>query len=702
MTDIYGLNYASLTPDVITNLFLYGKTTTPDNLPDRIRPASEIGPTVHLNMGDYMTSGPGRYALPSNAQFVKDFFSNLNDQKLNGKPISGTYTVDQLIKEYGVSENQFKINITQYNLDTKSSDYASRAYIYNSGGFIIAKDTQFVFDGQNSRIDNLHVRAFDDNFDFESSSWVTWAGNNTVLKPLVDPFGLGAGRPVIFKFDGTTGEPIINNYGVNNYITDESLWGSIYNDRDFEADLLSGITGIVDKLKSDQVIDYEQDGKYIIYANSSGSTISPENAGTANGRVDSSDDDHASILVGSPGSDKLYGGSHADWLFGGDSDDNLYGSEGGDFIDGGSGYDVLAYASVNGDVALSSRPPNDVPTGVDPNASTILKLSFNQDTDLDRIRDVENIRLGSSDIHLKIDTSALDDKSGAIIDGSGNKALLDFSEVDRSVDFNSGNLGEDSGLIFNDFTEIKGSANGDTFDIGGTPITYVQGGVGNDTIHGNGLAAIDAGLGNNSVFGSDQGSDTFVYSGGNLVIDNAAPDDRLMLRSSFLTGSDSAEDRAKGIPVTFGFMDDSEWATNGTLDTGTLKYERTDHISLGSDLPPLNIPVFRYIPLYSDAFDFEVDYEKKDDGSLVLTFKKSSSYNDDDNIIIHRPIRDDVVGQVTINNFHDGDLGITFAPPTTGPSNPSNPTGDQDNQLVRQALNNGEFLSAPTLHTDTA
>ncbi len=89
---------------------------------------------------------------------------------------------------------------------------------------------------------------------------MTWAGNNTVLKPLVDPFGLGAGRPVIFKFDGTTGEPIINNYGVNNYITDESLWGSIYNDRDFEADLLSGITGIVDKLKSDQVIDYEQDG----------------------------------------------------------------------------------------------------------------------------------------------------------------------------------------------------------------------------------------------------------------------------------------------------------------------------------------------------------------------------------------------------------------------------------------------------------
>ncbi len=25
MTDIYGLNYASLTPDVITNLFLYGE-----------------------------------------------------------------------------------------------------------------------------------------------------------------------------------------------------------------------------------------------------------------------------------------------------------------------------------------------------------------------------------------------------------------------------------------------------------------------------------------------------------------------------------------------------------------------------------------------------------------------------------------------------------------------------------------------------
>ncbi|MGN8097347.1 hypothetical protein [Methylobacterium sp. 22177] len=698
MADFYGLNYASLTPDVVTNLFLYGKTTTPSDLNEQIRPSSEVGPTVHLNMGDYMRDGPGRYALPSNAAFVKSFFSSLDNQQINGQPISGTYTVDQLIKQFGVSEDEFKINIAQYAIDTKSSDYASRAYIYNSGSFIIAKDTQFVFDGQNSRIDNLHVRAFDDNFDFESSSWVTWAGNNTVLKPLVDPFGLGAGRPVIFKFDGTSGEPITNNYGASNYNSDAARWDSIYTPTAFASDLLPGILGIVDQLKSDKVIDYERDGKYVIYANSSGATISPENAGTANGRVDSSDDDHASILVGSPGNDKIYGGSHADWLLGGGGDDNLYGSLGGDFIDGGADYDVLTYSSVSGEIKLSSRPASDVPDGIDQN-NGILKLSFDQSDDFDRIRGVENIRIGSSDVHLKLDSSALDDKTQTVIDGSGTNALLDFSDVDRSVEFNAGNLGESDGLIFNNFTEIKGSENGDTFDIGGTPITYLQGGAGNDTIRGNGQAAIDAGLGNNNVYGSDKGSDTFVYSGGNLVIDNAAADDHLMLRKSFLTGTDSNTDRSSAIPVTFGFM--GEYDTTGFVDSGILKYDHTDHIDFGSDLPPFDMPVYKYNALYSDDFDFEIDYEKRDDGSLVLTFKKTTSYNDQDTIIPHRPIRDDVVGQITINNFHDGDLGINFAPATGGAIEPGSTTSyDHDNQLTMQALNNGNFLAAPMLHTD--
>src|ERR1700730_12207098 len=62
----------------ITNLFLYGQPTTPQNYCDRIRADSPPIVTVEIDAASFMSAaGPGRYALPSLAPFVKTFFQDI-------------------------------------------------------------------------------------------------------------------------------------------------------------------------------------------------------------------------------------------------------------------------------------------------------------------------------------------------------------------------------------------------------------------------------------------------------------------------------------------------------------------------------------------------------------------------------------------------------------------------------------------------
>ena len=63
-------DWSNLTVDAVTNLLLDGQLTTPKEIFDRIVPS--IGPTeVVLDMAALMSTGPGRYALPSQAPFVQ-------------------------------------------------------------------------------------------------------------------------------------------------------------------------------------------------------------------------------------------------------------------------------------------------------------------------------------------------------------------------------------------------------------------------------------------------------------------------------------------------------------------------------------------------------------------------------------------------------------------------------------------------------
>ncbi|MDA0780846.1 MAG: hypothetical protein O2970_07075 [Proteobacteria bacterium] len=80
--------WQDLTIETITNLYLYGTFDTPEDYTDRLRSSSTYNalPTdnngtfinIKVEMQDYITNGPGRYAHASMAEAVDDFFNPIN------------------------------------------------------------------------------------------------------------------------------------------------------------------------------------------------------------------------------------------------------------------------------------------------------------------------------------------------------------------------------------------------------------------------------------------------------------------------------------------------------------------------------------------------------------------------------------------------------------------------------------------------
>ena len=67
-------DWAQLTPEIMTSLYLYGTPMPPSNLMDRVgNPNRNI--SVVLNAANFMSSGPGSYANPANIQFIRTLFS---------------------------------------------------------------------------------------------------------------------------------------------------------------------------------------------------------------------------------------------------------------------------------------------------------------------------------------------------------------------------------------------------------------------------------------------------------------------------------------------------------------------------------------------------------------------------------------------------------------------------------------------------
>ena len=413
---------------------MYG-TTTPSSDPNTyIRPdAISSAPTpISFSMLDYLTTGAGRYAKPSEAPLIKAFFNNA----ASTTPVlaNGTYSVATLVAALGIPllPEPRVFNVSQYTTDPSSSDFIERAYVFGSTGFEIADTVTFTVNGGNYTVNNLEVLARRDNFDFQSSSSIASTAN-AFLNNALDPYGL---IPVV----GSTTVPVdiictgsgrsYSTYTQTNFNTDRALydgWTSALNlpiaAANFTAALagLATNTGYLGAINSDLQFRYNTpDGKKIIYGTPTDDTLTFLSAeitpdvyfgyqmvgGSGNDRITGGDSliytpnlqsdptvgfidsfDYTlsdgkggintaivSVAVGKTQD----GGNGKDILVGTPGDDVLFGGNGNDVLTGGLGNDVLTGG--NGDDTLFGGLGNDTLTGG--NGSDLFKLALGNGTDL--------------------------------------------------------------------------------------------------------------------------------------------------------------------------------------------------------------------------------------------------------------------------------------------------------------------------------
>ena len=222
----------------VTNLFLYGQETTPSNYSDRLRASDAPVVTVEIDAASFMSaSGPGRYALPYFALYVQTFFQDIAatppavqafvTQRLADQGGSGPVSVTVAELKTLMATTQFDIDFQQRGWDAGSSDYGARTYIYNAEGFRLSDSTRFVFDlsGPNSHIENLAIVPKDDGFDFASGSPLAQLGNDTVLRPNIDPYNLSLGRQLAINFVNIGDIPTMSgDYNLASFNADKGMF----------------------------------------------------------------------------------------------------------------------------------------------------------------------------------------------------------------------------------------------------------------------------------------------------------------------------------------------------------------------------------------------------------------------------------------------------------------------------------------------
>ncbi len=461
-------NWNQLSVNTMTNLFLYGTENTPANHTDRLRTTAEYQDEVivELQMDSYMTTGAGRYAHPSMATFVQDFF-NLTNQ-INLPP--DRYTKAQLIANHGYSEDDFKFAFKHYDIDSSSADYTLRTYIYNSAGYEINDDAVFVIENTGSGnikyVENMSVHAFQDNFDFESDNPLTQIGNDFFLGDEIDPYNIG--RTVTIKLEDKenvqTYEDLNSgaHYDVFAFQADETASAN-ENNGNIVIDALPAMINVVADLEAAGVIDNS------IY-------------GTNGGEVVKIEGDEGNIVA----------------------------------IVGGEGEDTVDYTG------LDSYLDNDVTVNLETNSGTI-EYVFEAD-DTHAIYDIQHVKTGNGN-----DAVTGDSLANEIQTNDGND-VIESGDGDDTIDSGDGNdivrggFGADSieGGLGNDWLHANDS--GSTLDTDGD---YLDGGDGDDWLYGDSANdTLVGGIGDdllvskgNSILKGGAGLDYYTAKAGDVIID---------------------------------------------------------------------------------------------------------------------------------------------------------------------------------------
>ena len=214
------LSVSEVTIDRVLSHYLWNKSIPPRRENMQLAATDANRMPINIDATSYMRNGAGRYASAVDFKMFEKFFTEKNlPAKL--QPYSFTEIVDLIyhkddavrIKRLPNSKNGFTVSISQYGIDTSSSDYTERAFIFGSTQVTVTKadidKLQFFVRPDGSReIRNLRITPKDDNFDFIGGSssqdvsdrmqkWMVDKAN-AGFKKGIDPKGIGRAVPLIY------------------------------------------------------------------------------------------------------------------------------------------------------------------------------------------------------------------------------------------------------------------------------------------------------------------------------------------------------------------------------------------------------------------------------------------------------------------------------------------------------------------------
>lgn len=355
----------------IINLYLYGEKNIPENLlnPEIVNRPLDATTTINVDMNEFMRYSAGRYVHPANFLAVRKFLLGEYDSKLS----AGTYNTEQFFDAIGVPKNpeSRSLEVSNYTLDTSSSDYLDRSYVFGSMSFRINKDAKFIVEEDGSRyIKNIAVEANNDNFDYKSDNFFALV-TNSMTEGIIDPFKIG--RKVHINFVGNNSDVMDLGEGhIRLLFSHINFFDSISSPIPNIPKLIEGLYSITKGLNY-----IDKDGNLIVYGSQENDDLTYHKAILLNYIFGNINTFNSNIsFVGGNNFDTILGGSKNDIILGNDGTDVLRGAMGDDTLIGGLDVDTL-YGGDNDDTLIGGMSEDD-PT--DNNAQNELYGEAGNDT----------------------------------------------------------------------------------------------------------------------------------------------------------------------------------------------------------------------------------------------------------------------------------------------------------------------------------
>jgi len=214
------LSVSEVTIDNVLSRYLWNSLTPPKREDMELSVTHEKRFPIRINAVDYMKNGAGRYASVADFKMFENFFKAGNlparEKPYSFDEIGNKLYIDFTERQrvmFGPKGNGFTVSVSQYGIDTSSSDYVERAFIFGSTQVTvtqtdIAKLQFFVRPDGSREIRNLRITPKNDNFDFIGGSSSQDASGrmlkmmvdtaNAGFKKVIDPKGIGRAVPLIY------------------------------------------------------------------------------------------------------------------------------------------------------------------------------------------------------------------------------------------------------------------------------------------------------------------------------------------------------------------------------------------------------------------------------------------------------------------------------------------------------------------------